>query len=174
VDFQHWALEEITKASRKWGVPIAFNLYPKTLESKEFMHAIIGKCLRESAIENIESAKSILTFVKSSCYGLCVAIDDFGTGYSNFSYLKELPIDYLKIDISFIREAAKSKKDRAVVNAIVQMAHSLGMKTIAEGVETKEQLEVLKEIGCDMAQGYYFAKPMSEQEIEKRLKEWIK
>lgn len=185
MDFQHWALEQITKTSRKWGVPIAFNLHPKTLQDKEFMHVLIGKCLREGAlitleiterdlIENIESAKNVLTFVKSSCYGLCVAIDDFGTGYSNFAYLKELPVDYLKIDISFIREVAKSKKDKALVNAIIQMAHSLGIRTIAEGVETKEQLEILKELGCDMAQGYYFAKPMPEQEIEKRLKEWIK
>ena len=184
-DFQYWALEEITKASRKWGVPIAFNLCPKTLQNDEFVKLFVKKCLREGAlitleiterdlIENIEIAKNVLTFVKSSCYGLCVAIDDFGTGYSNFAYLKELPIDYLKIDMSFIQKLAKSKKDRVLVNAIVQLAHSLGIRTIAEGVETKEQVEILKELGCDMAQGYYFAKPMPEQEIEKRLKEWIK
>ena len=184
-DFQYWALEEITKMSRKWNVPIAFNLYPKTLGDKEFMQALIEKCLKEGAlitleiteraiVENIESVKDTFTFLKNSCHGLYIAIDDFGTGYSAFSYLKELPLDYLKIDISFIRDITKTEKDKALVSAMVQMAHSLGLRTIAEGVETEEQLNILKEIGCDIAQGYYFSKPLPAEEVEKRLKDWLR
>ena len=182
-DFQYWALEEITKVSKKWNVPIAFNLYPKTLGDKEFMQAVIEKCLKEGAlvtleiteraiVENIQSVKETFTFLKNSCHGLYIAIDDFGTGYSAFSYLKELPLDYLKIDISFVRDITKTEKDKALVSAMVQMAHSLGLRTIAEGVETKEQLEILREIGCDMAQGYYFSKPIPAEEVEKHLKDW--
>ena len=184
-DFQYWALEEITKISKKWNIPIAFNLYPKTLGDKEFMQALIEKCLKEGAlitleiteraiVENIENVKEIFTFLKNSCHGLYIAVDDFGTGYSAFSYLKELPLDYLKIDISFIRDITKTEKDKALVSAMVQMAHSLGLRTIAEGVETEEQLNILKEIGCDIAQGYYFSKPLPAEEVEKRLKDWVK
>ncbi len=184
-DFQYWALEEITKISKKWNIPIAFNLYPKTLGDKEFMQALIEKCLKEVAlitleiteraiVENIENVKEIFTFLKNSCHGLYIAVDDFGTGYSAFSYLKELPLDYLKIDISFIRDITKTEKDKALVSAMVQMAHSLGLRTIAEGVETEEQLNILKEIGCDIAQGYYFSKPLPAEEVEKRLKDWVK
>ena len=184
-DFQYWALEEITRNSKKWGVPIAFNLYPKSLGDKAFMQAIVEKCLKENAfitleiteraiVENIESVKDTFSFLKNACYGLYIAIDDFGTGYSAFSYLKELPLDYLKIDISFIRDLTKTYKDRALVDAMIQMAHSLGLRTIAEGVETEEQMRILKDLGCDMAQGFYFSKPLPAEEIEKRLKDWFK
>ncbi|WP_461829137.1 EAL domain-containing protein [Aquifex sp.] len=183
-DFQYWALEEITRKARKWSVPIALNLYPKSLGDREFMQAVVEKCLREdvritleiterAVVENVESVKETFGFLKEACSGIYIAVDDFGTGYSAFAYLKELPLDYLKIDISFIRDLTKGEKDRALVNAMVQMAHSLGLKTIAEGVETQEQLEILKEIGCDMAQGYYFSKPIPAEEVERRLRDWI-
>lgn len=184
-DFQYWALDEITKRARQWGVPIAFNLYPKSLGDKEFMQAVVEKCLKEGVritleiteraiVESVESVKGTFGFLKEACFGIYIAVDDFGTGYSAFAYLKDLPLDYLKIDISFIRDLTKGEKDRALVNAMVQMAHSLGLKTIAEGVESQEQLEILKEMGCDMAQGYYFSKPIPPEEVEKRLKDWVK
>ncbi len=184
-DFQYWALDEVIEKSNRWKVPIAFNLYPKSLGDKEFIHALIERCFKDGAsitleiteraiVENKENVRNIFSFLKKSCYGLNIAIDDFGTGYSAFSYLKELPIDYLKIDISFIRDITKGYRDKALVNSMVQMAHSLDMKTIAEGVETEEQLEILKEIECDLAQGYYFSKPLPAEEIEKKLKDWLK
>jgi EAL domain-containing protein (putative c-di-GMP-specific phosphodiesterase class I) len=99
-----------------------------------------------------------------------IAIDDFGTGYSSLSYLKKFHIDYIKIDQSFVRGMTASSGDFALCEAIVVMAHKLGMEVIAEGVETPEQSQLLTEIGCDFAQGYYFARPMQENVFL----EWVK
>ncbi|WP_372883046.1 EAL domain-containing protein [Psychromonas sp.] len=90
-----------------------------------------------------------------------VSVDDFGTGYSSLSYLKDLPIDELKIDKAFIDGIPDTKGDRAIVLAIVTMSKALGYKIVAEGVENKSQFEYLKELGCDIIQGYYFSKPLS-------------
>lgn len=92
--------------------------------------------------------------------GIKIALDDFGTGYSAMSYLKKFNIDYLKIDRSFVRDLEVDQNDRAIAEAIVVMAHKLGLKTIAEGVETAQQKKILAEVGCDYVQGYHYAKPM--------------
>jgi diguanylate cyclase (GGDEF)-like protein/PAS domain S-box-containing protein len=101
--------------------------------------------------------------------GMQVSLDDFGTGYSSLSYLKKFNIDYLKIDQSFIRNLSTDKSDIALTEAIIVMAHKLGLKVIAEGVETIEQREILRLAGCDYAQGYLFAKPIPAEEFEKLL-----
>jgi EAL domain-containing protein (putative c-di-GMP-specific phosphodiesterase class I) len=98
--------------------------------------------------------------------GIQVAIDDFGTGYSSLSYLKKFDIDFLKIDQSFTCNLAPDSPDLAVCEAIIVMAHKLGLKVIAEGVETHEQLELLRSIQCDYGQGYLFARPMPVAEFE--------
>jgi EAL domain-containing protein (putative c-di-GMP-specific phosphodiesterase class I) len=98
--------------------------------------------------------------------GIQVAIDDFGTGYSSLSYLKKFDIDFLKIDQSFTRNLTPVAPDLAVCEAIVVMAHKLGLKVIAEGVETQGQLDLLRQMGCDYAQGYWFARPMPVAEFE--------
>ncbi|MEL6929164.1 MAG: bifunctional diguanylate cyclase/phosphodiesterase [Cyanobacteria bacterium J06600_6] len=90
-----------------------------------------------------------------------LSIDDFGTGYSSFSYLRSLPIDNLKIDRSFIENIDCNQESLEIVKTIITLAHTLGMDTIAEGIETEEQMEILKTMNCEMAQGYYFAKPLS-------------
>jgi diguanylate cyclase (GGDEF)-like protein/PAS domain S-box-containing protein len=92
--------------------------------------------------------------------GVRISIDDFGTGYSSLSYLKRLPADAIKIDKSFVKGLGQHGKDTAIVRMIIELAHTLRMKVIAEGVETEEQAELLRQMGCDMAQGLYFAKPM--------------
>mgnify|MGYP002641031937 FL=1 len=92
--------------------------------------------------------------------GFMVAIDDFGTGYSSLSYLKNFKVDKLKIDQSFIRDFVDDKSDKAIVEAIIKLSETFGMKAQAEGVETKEHLSLLKTMGCDLAQGYYYNKPM--------------
>lgn len=99
--------------------------------------------------------------------GIKISIDDFGKGYSSFNRLKTLPIDLLKIDMDFVRGiTAPSKKDRAIIKSIIQIAKNLNIEVLAEGVETKEQYTYLKYNGCDMIQGYYFYKPMPANEIE--------
>jgi len=98
--------------------------------------------------------------------GIQVAIDDFGTGYSSLAYLKKFDIDYLKIDRSFVSNLGKHSDEMALCEAIIVMAHKLGLKVIAEGVETKEQRDLLQEAGCDYAQGFLFSKAISGKELE--------
>ena len=98
-----------------------------------------------------------------------VAMDDFGTGYSSLAYLKEFDIDYLKIDQTFIRNLARDSDDETLVEAIVVMARKMGMLTVAEGVETQEQLQILQDIGCDFAQGFVLSKPLPAKEYERSM-----
>lgn len=101
--------------------------------------------------------------------GVRLAIDDFGTGYSSMNYLKNFPIDTLKIDRSFVEEIVINLKDAAIAQTIVQLANNLDLATIAEGVETEEQANMLKLMGCAEFQGYYFSKPMPASEIERLI-----
>ena len=91
--------------------------------------------------------------------GVQVALDDFGTGSSPLSYLQQLPVDYLKIDHSFVRGITTTHKDVAIVRGVVEMAHALGMRAVAEGVEDQAQAELLRQMGCDLAQGYLWQRP---------------
>ncbi|WP_306419357.1 EAL domain-containing protein [Novimethylophilus kurashikiensis] len=90
-----------------------------------------------------------------------LSIDDFGTGYSSLSYLQKLPAEYIKIDQSFVRDMLQNKESWMIVRSTIDLAHDLGKKVVAEGVETQEQWDQLAELGCDLAQGYLIAKPMT-------------
>jgi diguanylate cyclase (GGDEF)-like protein/PAS domain S-box-containing protein len=106
--------------------------------------------------------KSSLDHLKG--LGASISIDDFGMGYSSLSYLKRLPADILKVDKSFVAGLGEDVQDTAIVQMVIDLAHTFGMEVVAEGVESKKQAQQLKKLGCDMAQGYYFAKPMPPQE----------
>lgn len=99
--------------------------------------------------------------------GVRLAMDDFGTGYSSPSYLKRFPIDRLKIDKSFICDISTDRDDAALTTAIIVLAHNLGLKIVAEGVETAEQRDFLIKAGCDQAQGYFYARPVGTQELSR-------
>jgi EAL domain-containing protein (putative c-di-GMP-specific phosphodiesterase class I) len=103
--------------------------------------------------------------------GVCIEIDDFGTGYSSLSYLKQLPVDTIKIDRGFIAHLETDRSDEQIVSAILALARGLGLHVIAEGVETPEQLVVLGKYGCEVAQGYYFSRPLPAQECRELLVE---
>jgi len=119
--------------------------------------------LTESIImEDVERATGSLEQLKT--LGLELAIDDFGTGYSSLSYLKRFPIDLLKIDQSFVRDITTDKDDAAITSAIIALTHNLGLRTIAEGVETAEQLAFLEGHGCDEVQGFLFSRPLAPEE----------
>ncbi len=107
---------------------------------------------------NTECAASVLGVLKKM--GLRLSVDDFGTGYSSLAYLKQFPLDALKIDRQFIRNLTTSDKDAAIATSIIQLAHNLGLEVVAEGVETDEQLVALDALGCDIVQGFYFSRPV--------------
>jgi EAL domain-containing protein (putative c-di-GMP-specific phosphodiesterase class I) len=112
---------------------------------------------------DVEKASVILHELKG--IGVNISIDDFGTGYSSLSYLKRFPIDHLKIDRCFVKDIADNKSDENIATTIILMAHNLGLSVIAEGVETVDQLGVLKQHRCNEAQGYHFSKPVPGDEF---------
>jgi len=116
----------------------------------------------EEAIEKLHELKLM---------GIKVAIDDFGTGYSSLNYLKRFPIDTLKIDKTFVSDVCKDPHDTAIVRAIINLGHALDLTVIAEGVETKEQLQYLTALECDVVQGFLFSKALSVAAFEELLVE---
>ncbi len=173
-----WIVAEVTRqvqikpAFQKQGFTISFNVSPSQFYDTNFIIDII-KIVKSSLINpshlQIEVTENLLMSdeaeVIDTCntlqqFGINIAIDDFGTGYSSLSYLKKIPVSSLKIDASFVKGLPDNRDDVEIVKTIVLLAHSLGKRTIAEGVETKEQLAFLTGLGVDEVQGYYFSKPM--------------
>ena len=113
--------------------------------------------------------KALSTLNKLKAMGVKLAIDDFGTGYSSLNRLKEFPVDRLKIDKSFVKRIAERGDDAAICTAVIQLGHTLDLKVIAEGVEEREQMETLKKLGCDQAQGYFFGTPRSAEDFAARF-----
>ncbi|HQQ70886.1 MAG TPA: EAL domain-containing protein, partial [Alicycliphilus sp.] len=129
--------------------------------------ALSMEITESTLVEDSQRVRDCLTGF--SRQGIEVALDDFGTGFSSLAYLKRFDIDYLKIDISFVRGLEHDNNDQAIVEAIIEMAHRLGMQTIAEGVETAAQRDLLQALHCDYAQGYLFSRPLPLQEFEQFL-----
>jgi diguanylate cyclase (GGDEF)-like protein/PAS domain S-box-containing protein len=160
---------------------VSVNLSPYEFESRGFIHKL-AKVLKETNLPSycldleitermtmdMEKAINILNELKS--LGVTISMDDFGTGYSSLSYLKRLPIDRLKIDQTFIRTI--KEEEEAILEAIISLGHNIGVKVLAEGVETEEQILYLKQKNCDEAQGYYYAKPLPFNELKKFLEKY--
>jgi EAL domain-containing protein (putative c-di-GMP-specific phosphodiesterase class I) len=131
-------------------------------------HYLVVELTESALTENHEDIRSILQKLKN--LGLGISIDDFGTGYSSLAYLQSFPIDTLKIDRSLVRKISAAPNDTAVIRAIVAMAHSLELKVIAEGVETEEQLDFLRRLGCKKVQGFLFSCPLPAEQFTARMR----
>ncbi|WP_372813806.1 putative bifunctional diguanylate cyclase/phosphodiesterase [Paenibacillus sp.] len=179
-----WVLYTACAQNKAWqdaGYPpfsVSVNLSVRQFREQNLVE-LIPRVLRESGLKpqyleleitenlsmhHMEYVLSILHEIKR--LGVKISMDDFGTGYSSLSYLKKFPIDHLKIDQSFIRDIQDHKEDHSIVKAIIDMAHSLGMIVVAEGVETEAQSALLREMKCDEIQGYLISKPSSVEDIE--------
>jgi EAL domain-containing protein (putative c-di-GMP-specific phosphodiesterase class I) len=126
-------------------------------------NTLVFELTESMVMHDIENAIATLRELKQ--LGVALALDDFGTGYSSLAYLKRFPIDALKIDRSFVRDIDTEADDAAIANAVIAMAHSLGLDVIAEGVENEAQLELLREHECDEFQGYFFSRPVPAEEF---------
>ncbi len=199
--FEEWALGEISQKIRKFNslndkkdITISLNLSPKGLlgcslnltlnetSDKSFIEKLallptevqnnlVIEITERNVIKDIEKSKKTFKNIKDLNKNIKIAIDDFGTGYSSLAYLRDLAIDILKIDISFVRNIARSRQDLSLVKFIIGLAKDFGLKTIAEGVETEEQVKLLTLLGADYLQGFYFAKPVPEEEAIKLIME---
>ena len=187
--FEEFLIDKICGNLNEWKekgfniVPVSMNVSPVSFKKEGLIGMVVSALDKYGIglsmlnieiteglfIQNFTYALKILNAFKEK--GIKILLDDFGTGYSSLSYIKNIPADFIKIDISFIRSMMENPKDLAIVNTVVVLASKLGMKTIGEGVETEEQLEILKSFGCDMVQGYLFSKPVPEDEILQFLKE---
>lgn len=126
--------------------------------------------ITESLImQDIDAAINTMNHLKK--LGLSLSIDDFGTGYSSLSYLKRFPIEKLKIDRTFIKDVMQQSNDAAIVTSIIALAQNMNLKTIAEGIETEEQHQFLRQAGCEEGQGFYLSRPKSTIEFQQLLDE---
>lgn len=182
-----WVIEEACRTLVQWSghgiedVSLSINLSAVQMDVPR-LTGIIADILKASGakpsffeleitesvfLHNIDQKRELLRALKG--LGVRISIDDFGTGYSSLSYLTSLPIDELKIDRSFISNLEKSRKSRAIVSAIIYMARSLNLRTIAEGVETEQQLDFIRKQGCDKYQGHLFSKALPKDDITEVL-----
>ena len=185
VDIGEWVLKESTMQVQKWqntplrDIKLSFNVSAKQFQDVYFYDKIYKYTRnidrKKLDIEITESAflenyqKNIEIIEKIKKLGITFSLDDFGTGYSSLSYLKDIPIDTLKIDKSFL-DIFETKNGKSFIEMIVNIGKILSLKVVAEGVESKEQVEFLKELQCDMYQGYYFSKPLRVKEFEELAK----
>jgi len=177
------AADQAGRWQRQFNRPLRLAV---NLSGRQFLHFHLIKGVEESlraanfkaadldfeitetiAMHNAEESVGVMRQLKS--LGIGLSLDDFGTGYSSLSYLKRFPIDVLKIDKSFVRDIPADANDLAIVSAIIAMAHALGLKVIAEGVETQAQWHFLRDCGTEFAQGYYFGRPLPAPEFEALL-----
>jgi len=183
-----WVFREAAQQTKKWqqryhpDFQISINKSPKQFQTEHHEHLDWYKFLNEIKLtsasivveitegllidNNLTTAEQLHSFRNK---GIKLALDDFGTGYSSLAYLKKFDIDYIKIDQTFVRDMEVDNHDQALCEAIIVMAHKLGIKVIAEGIETKQQWQLLSNAGCDYGQGYLFSKPLPVEQFEEMM-----
>jgi diguanylate cyclase (GGDEF)-like protein/PAS domain S-box-containing protein len=183
-----WVLKNVLEQCRAWqaaglhmGVAINVSMrnlhdpelpdqIAELLEGCDFPPNMLRLEITETALMT-NPARTMEVVTRLSGLGIHLSIDDFGTGYSSLAYLKRLPVREIKIDKSFVRDMASNENDAVIVRSTIDLGHNLGLEVVAEGVETREALDQLTELGCDLAQGYYMARPMAADRLEKWLRE---
>ena len=183
-DVEKWIIDQTCSDMREWQekglklTPISINISPKSFTRPDLTHNIFSAAERYRIdpalltveiterlfMSDLDYSKKILANLKEK--GIRIAIDDFGTGFSSLSYLEQLPIDILKIDISFVQKITSDRRSAAIVQSIIAVAQALSLSTVAEGVETVEQLDILTKLNCDNIQGWLFAKAMPKDQFE--------
>ena len=179
IEIGQWVLEEVCRHIQKWQetiatpMPVSINLSLKQLQKEAFVDEFKQTLLRygvspsqiklevTETVAMVNPEEAIETLKSLSALGVRLSLDDFGTGYSSMSYLKMMPVNEVKMDRSFLWKMENDKTQELIVSTIVDLVHALGRKVVAEGVETEHQKQLLQHIGCDVLQGYYYAKPMS-------------
>jgi len=136
-------------------------------DNPNLIHQIDLEITEEVMLQNVDEAFEIMTEIAS--LGFRLSLDDFGTGYSSFSYLNKLPVQKIKIDRSFIEDIESNGQGSLIVNSIVELGHNLNMTVLAEGVETREQMSILAQSGCDLYQGFLFGKPQTKDDFQRKL-----
>jgi diguanylate cyclase (GGDEF)-like protein/PAS domain S-box-containing protein len=183
-----WVLRRACEQTRIWvrqGLPpirMGVNLSARQFSDPD-LATKVGRILEETGLApemlDLELTESMLVergdlavtaLNRLKALGITLSIDDFGTGYSSLSYLKRFPIDYLKIDRSFVMDLPDNNDDMAITRAIVSMANALRLRLVAEGIETPEQAEFLKGLGCELGQGYYYSKPVTADAFEQLIR----
>lgn len=183
-----YILEEVLKQQKRWElfefkrIPVSINVSMVEIATGEFV-AHVNKQLRYHQLHpevikfEITEGMAMIGEAKTEQYfhdlkklGVGLSLDDFGTGYTSFSYLKKFPADNLKIDKSLVDNIMIDEEDQRIVRAMIELGHSLDMKVVVEGIETKNMMELLASYGCDLMQGYYFSKPLQVFEFQKLLR----
>lgn len=178
VPIGEWVINEACRQGTAWcaaglpQIPVAVNLSPRQFRQSNLVDTVARAIDRHGWPCNLleleitegvlmqQTSDTLKTLEALNRLGVGLAIDDFGTGYSSLSYLKRFPVDFLKIDQSFVRDIAVDPDDATIVTAIIGLAHSLGLTVVAEGVENASQLDFIRDAGCDEAQGYHIGRPM--------------
>jgi EAL domain-containing protein (putative c-di-GMP-specific phosphodiesterase class I) len=182
-----WVIREVCRQQRAWReaglpmVPVSVNLSPRqfredglvehievALEENDVPPGLLGFEITESTVmDKLDEAVARLNELRA--IGIKLSLDDFGTGHSSLARLRELPVDYLKIDQAFVRQLGSEQADEAICRSIIDLGHNLNMHIVAEGVETLLQREWLRAHHCDEIQGYFYARPMPAEAFAQRL-----
>ncbi|MEO1953147.1 MAG: EAL domain-containing protein, partial [Campylobacterales bacterium] len=183
-----YLIEEVLKQQKRWElfkfrqVPVSINLSLAELEKDNFVevvetqlanHKVSPELIKYEiteglAMENEERTHKQLSELRK--LGVNILLDDFGTGYTSFSYIKKIPANIIKIDRSLVINILTSKTDQGITKSIIDLAHSIGMKVVVEGVEDEHMFNMLRDIGADYIQGYYISKPVPVFEFQKFLR----
>lgn len=188
VKMGQYVLEEVLKQQKRWElfkfkqIEVSINISMIEINSDEFVqhvekklgeHQVNPRWLKFEITEGIAMSKeeeTVKHFLALKKLGVGISLDDFGIGYTSFKYLKKFPADNLKIDKSLVDYIVTNKEDQRIVKGIIELAHTLGMKVVVEGIENKEMADMIASYGCDYMQGYYFAKPLPVFEFQKLLR----